>query len=161
MALTPVRTLSPFRTPAMRGPPIDSSCVLCIRGEETGTTAYDSSSYGNNGTCYSGDTPTDLHTDAGRYGKALSFDGEDDYVNCGSDESFNYLSEITIELWAKNTNITTAGQNLVHAFPDVWILHYRGAGFYLKAEDDTVSGYLGWDYFTFGCLVASRCDMGR
>ena len=59
----------------------------------SGTTAYDSSGNGNDGIIYGaiwGD---------GKFGKALSFDG-DDYVDCGSNVgSFNLLDPFTIEAW--------------------------------------------------------------
>jgi len=115
--------------------------------EGSGSTAYDASDNGNNGTIYGAKWAQGAPalSGGGTSGTGLSFDGENDYVDCGSDESFNYLSEITIELWAKNTGITAYGQNLVYAPSNVWILHYRGAGFYLKAEDGTTSGYLHWD----------------
>jgi len=36
---------------------------------------------------------------AGKYGDALSFDGQDDYVNCGNDDSLNITKAISIEAW--------------------------------------------------------------
>jgi hypothetical protein len=35
----------------------------------------------------------------GRIGKAVSFDGVNDYVNCGNDPAFNILGEITLSAW--------------------------------------------------------------
>ena len=35
----------------------------------------------------------------GKYGNALAFDGQDDYVNCGNDESLNLTKAISIEAW--------------------------------------------------------------
>lgn len=35
----------------------------------------------------------------GKYGNALTFDGQDDYVNCGNDESLNITDEISIMAW--------------------------------------------------------------
>ena len=45
---------------------------------------------------YSNSYPT--WTD-GKFGKALSFDGVDDYVDCGNDESLDITNEITCEVW--------------------------------------------------------------
>jgi len=65
--------------------------------EEGGdTTAYDSSGNNNHGTLKNGPTWTD-----GQINKALSFDGTDDYVDCGNDESLNITDAITIEAWMK------------------------------------------------------------
>jgi len=64
--------------------------------EGSGTTAYDTSGNGNNGTLINGPTWID-----GKFGKALSSDGSDDYVDCGVADWFNSLSNVTISLWVK------------------------------------------------------------
>ena len=59
-----------------------------------GNIAKDTSGNGNNGTIY-GATPTQ-----GKIREALSFDGSDDYVDCGNGPVLNNISdEITIESW--------------------------------------------------------------
>ena len=63
--------------------------------EETGSTAKDSSPYGNDGTIY-GATRV-----RGIIGKALSFDGVDDYVDCGNDKSLDVTTEATLIAWVK------------------------------------------------------------
>jgi hypothetical protein len=75
--------------------------------EGSGTIAYDYSGYGNNGTLYSGSTvcsnpptsgcPTWID---GKFGKALSFDGVDDYVEVPYSASLN-PSEFSISVWAR------------------------------------------------------------
>jgi hypothetical protein len=56
-------------------PKLDPTCVLCLPwGEPGGSTAYDQSQYGNNGTIYGA-----VRTN-GKPRWALSFDGVDDYV---------------------------------------------------------------------------------
>jgi len=62
--------------------------------EGAGTIANDSSGNDNNGTLYGGPTWAD-----GQVNKALSFDGVDDYVDCGNDAG-NLSSVGTIEVWA-------------------------------------------------------------
>ncbi len=77
-------------------PKLDSSCVLALTfDEESGNIAYDQSSYGNDGTIY-GATRV-----RGIIGKALSFDGVDDYVEVADSESLDITDAITIEAWAK------------------------------------------------------------
>ena len=61
--------------------------------EGTGTTAYDSSGYDNHGTI-SGATWVD-----GKFGKALQFDGIDDYVEVPASPSLAIADAITIEVW--------------------------------------------------------------
>jgi len=62
--------------------------------EGSGTIAKDSSGYNNDGTLVNGPTWVD-----GKFGKALKFDGVDDYVNVGHSESVNIVNAITIAAW--------------------------------------------------------------
>jgi len=66
--------------------------------EENGSTAFDSISE-NNGTIYGA-----THVD-GKIGKALDFNGIDNYVSYGHNQSLNITNEITVELWIKPTAI--------------------------------------------------------
>jgi len=68
--------------------------------QETGRNIIiDKSRHMNHGMCMNG---TDIiQTKEGT--SALSFDGVNDYVDCGNDESLNIISAITIEAWV-NTN---------------------------------------------------------
>ena len=68
--------------------------------EETGSTAKDSSPYGNDGTIY-GATRV-----RGTIGKALSFDGVDDYVEVPDSASLDMKGdEITITFWMKQNEL--------------------------------------------------------
>ncbi|MFA5099093.1 MAG: LamG domain-containing protein, partial [Candidatus Paceibacterota bacterium] len=73
--------------------------------EGTGTTAYDASGHGNNGTLNNGPSYT-----TGKVGSyALSFDGSDDDVYCGGSSSLNSTS-YTISVWFKTTAISPDNQ---------------------------------------------------
>ena len=61
--------------------------------ETTGTTAHDLSGNGNTGTA-TGTTIID-----GVFGKARSFNGSTDYVDCGSDSSVDITADLTLEAW--------------------------------------------------------------
>ena len=75
---------------------VSTDAVLILHFDESsGTTVKDESGHGNDGTIH-GATWVD-----GISGKALSFDGVDDYVECGSHSSLNMADEITIEAWVK------------------------------------------------------------
>jgi len=81
--------------------PVDEYLQLYLPVDEgSGGTAYDASGKGNNG-AINGAAWID-----GKYGKALSFDGVNDYVDCGSGASLNILGDITIEAWVKPDTVT-------------------------------------------------------
>ena len=63
--------------------------------EGSGSVLVDSSGNGNDGVIH-GATRVE-----GKYGKALSFDGVDDYVDCGNGASLDITDAITIEAWVK------------------------------------------------------------
>lgn len=78
--------------------------------EGIGTTAHDSSGNYNDGTVY-GANWTD-----GKFGKALSFDGIDDYVQVSSSTSLDCISDaITIAAWVKLKQVPTEAYGLIVA----------------------------------------------
>jgi len=62
--------------------------------EDSGTVANDSSGNSNHGTLNNGPVWVD-----GRFGKALSFDGVDDYVRIEPSLSLDVTSQVTVEAW--------------------------------------------------------------
>jgi hypothetical protein len=78
--------------------------------EGSGTTASDSSGNRNDGTVY-GANWTD-----GKFGKALSFDGIDDYVTVPASLSFNNISDaVTIAAWVKLEQVPAEAYELITA----------------------------------------------
>ena len=74
----------------------DSACELFLPFDETsGQSAFDLSGNGNTGTA-TGTTIVD-----GVFGKARSFNGSSDFVDCGSGASLDILSKFTFEAWIK------------------------------------------------------------
>jgi len=92
-----------YRSGIYNGYKVIGTQTLGLRGlvlwlkfnEGSGNIAYDSSFYNNHGTIY-GATWTD-----GKFGKALSFDGVDDYVEVADSSSLDITDEITIMAWVK------------------------------------------------------------
>jgi len=75
---------------------------------EKGNIAYDYSGNGNNGTIYGASLTN------GKSGGALSFDGYNDYVDCGNNSSLDFdTGDFTIEVWAK-ANGGTYGRGIVN-----------------------------------------------
>jgi len=70
-----------------------------------GTTIKDMSGWGNDGTLNTGETGVNKSV-AGVVGNAISFDGVNDYVDCGIGASLNIAEAITIEAWVKPNAIT-------------------------------------------------------
>jgi len=104
--------------------------VLDISGQklrETGRDiTRDKSRHMNHGMCMNG---TDIiQTKEGT--SALSFDGIDDYINCGNDTSLNPTEAITVECWAK-LDVAAAEESLY--FPII----YRNNTYLLRAEKGT------------------------
>ena len=69
-------------------------------GSADGQTTYDEISNSNDGTIHGATWTT------GKYGAALEFDGVDDYVDCGNDDSLDITDTITIEAWVKDPPLT-------------------------------------------------------
>jgi len=119
-----------YRSGIYNGYKVIGTQTLGLRGlvlwlkfnEGSGNIAYDSSFYNNHGTIY-GATWTD-----GKFGKALSFDGVDDYVEIPDSESLDITDAITVMVWV---NGDLASQ-------------YKGI---LEKRDSTASGFalLSWD----------------
>jgi hypothetical protein len=76
--------------------------------EGTGTIAIDSSGNGNTGTLTNGPQWVD-----GRISKALSFDGQDDYVEVPDSDSLDFTQALTLELWFK-PHISISAANPIH-----------------------------------------------
>lgn len=68
--------------------------------EGLGSTAYDSSGYGNNGVINGASYTT------GILGSALSFDGTNDYVNAGTGASLNIRNNVSLEAWIKVSTVS-------------------------------------------------------
>ncbi len=100
------------------------------------TGIHDNSTYTNFGTFNGGLSTSDIT--AGKYGKALDFDGDNAFVDCGNDASLNITNEITIEAWVKADTIT-AWDCIVMKESDNW----DGYGIYF---DDSI----GWLAFYVG-----------
>ncbi|RLI18688.1 hypothetical protein DRO49_01955 [Candidatus Bathyarchaeota archaeon] len=76
-------------------PPSAEGCVgLWHLDEGEGSVAHDSGGYGHDGSI-NGATWVE-----GRYGKALSFDG-DDTVDCGDIDEVDGVSELSVEVWVR------------------------------------------------------------
>lgn len=75
--------------------------------EGSGTIAFDSSGNGNNGTLNNGPTWVD-----GKSGKALSFDGVNDYVQILAHSSLDVTAAVTVEAWVyPRAYVDNFGQN--------------------------------------------------
>lgn len=98
----------------------------------SGTSWYDISGYGNNGTLTNGPT---FNTGNGG---SIVFDGIDDYVSVPSNSNFNNGNNITVEAWVLCTNWSSYTHPMIVAkgINVEWILW--------KSNDVGAVGKLGW-----------------
>lgn len=117
----------------------DNNTILLLHfDEKKGITAADSSSYSNNGTLNNMD---DSNWVAGKFGNAFSFDGIDDYVNCGNKANFKLTNAFTLEAWIfkKSNNVDT---NIIDY--EGWSEEKREYGYALEVlRDGRVSLVIG------------------
>ena len=90
----------------------DSHYVMVQHLNETSGTHYDSTSYGNDGTQSGGVN----QSATGKIDGADWFDGNDDYINCGNDNSLNLTNQLTLEAWVRDPPTTKASSpsNALH-----------------------------------------------
>jgi len=98
--------------------------------EESGTVAEDSSGYGNDGTLLP--TGSEPQWVDGKYGGALSFDGENDYVQLPYD-MLSQLKSFTVLAWINLENVGS------HCF--IYSYNINGEKFYVSSSSAVV-GYI-------------------
>ena len=94
--------------------------------QASGTTAYDASGNGNDGTLMG-----DPKWSVGNIGGALELDGTEDYVDCGNGDILNVTQQVTLAAWVKTDSdfaypdwsgiIMRGGVNI-----DTFALYYNG-----------------------------------
>lgn len=122
---------------------VTDGLVLCLDAANpksysgSGTAWGDISGNGNNGTLVNGVGYTTDNKGA------MVFDGVDDSSSI-SGLNFVGFTGLTINIWYfSNINASTA-LTRASSVSNGFILHYRGAGFYLVSNTGAVSNYLGW-----------------
>ncbi|UCD94331.1 MAG: hypothetical protein JSU69_11305, partial [Candidatus Zixiibacteriota bacterium] len=95
--------------------------------ESSGSIAYDSSGYGNDGILTNGPARV-----TGIQRGALQFDGLDDYVNCGDDASLDITGDMSVLTWVKFNQIPADNAALVSknegAYANYkWVFAYVGS----------------------------------
>jgi hypothetical protein len=87
----------------------------------------DSSGYGRDGTEVGGPTYT-----LGVDGQAISLDGVDDYVDCGSHPAFDLTDAITITAWIKVNQFDRTWQAIVTRGDNSWRIHRNSNSDYIN-----------------------------
>ncbi|MCD6166783.1 DUF2341 domain-containing protein, partial [bacterium] len=113
--------------------------------EGSGSTAYDSSGNDNDGTLTNGPQWVD-----GKYGKALSFDGSDDYVDIDHKDCLNMTGDHTLMIWIKPVNWNDGSHRCFFAKGDRYF--YR-ANYYMGKSKGNFLKYTwyssGWRDITY------------
>ncbi|MDY6957620.1 MAG: LamG domain-containing protein [Halobacteriota archaeon] len=86
-------------------PRAGDGCVLCLNRQDdhNSSTLRDTSGNGNDGTIYGA---TWTQTEKGLW--VLSYDGTDDYTDCGNDASLGVTTALTIETWVNFSKLPSA-----------------------------------------------------
>lgn len=103
--------------------------------EGTGLSALDSSTYGNNATLKNGV----IWTTAGKFGKALQFDGINDYVSVLDSNSLDLTNALTVEAWVYPTAFSSypriiSKESGSYAYPYVLEVVSNKATLYVKLQ---------------------------
>jgi hypothetical protein len=110
---------------------ITDNLVLCLDAANpksypgSGTTWTDLSGRGNTGTLVNGVGYV------GTNGGALSFDGVNDYVNCGNNSSLSFTNKLTIQIWCSLNVYSEYSNPLMKTTNNNW---NDGYGFYVEAN---------------------------
>ena len=113
------------------GTPVGSTILHLRMDEGYGTSVNDSSPQGNNGTI-SGAT----WTNEGKFGKALSFDGINDYIdltNATNLKTYTY-DQFTLSAWYKSTDTEVSDDEYIY-------VHYDSGGDWLQFGPTDDPGY--------------------
>ena len=97
----------------------------------------DLSGKGNHGTLepdYPSDAPVLTNSDKTRFGKGILFDGVNDYVNCGVDDSLNITDRLTFETWFRLDDKTKRCRLISRLF---FRAGNDSGGYYLDYRADT------------------------
>lgn len=125
--------------------PPELGCVLSLSGlPGGGSKIYDRSPYGNIGTITGA---TWVRLPSGLW--CLSFDGDDDYVDCGSPAAFDLTGEFSLEAWVYTRDNTLAGQGVL--MKDRAASDHRAYGLKFYGDDlyfSVFSEKSGTDYFS-------------
>lgn len=87
--------------------PDDNTVALWHLNEASGATEVtDASGNGHTGTA----SDTTITGKTGKWGKAVEFDGVDDYIEIPDDVGLDFTSTISVEAWIKLTDVTAGSQ---------------------------------------------------
>ena len=105
----PVAPSPPVEPTPVEPPPSDDGLVAAYGFEEgSGTRVVDASAHGNDGTIKEA-----VRIAKGRYGKALSFDGLNDWVTVKHSDSLDLSTGLTLEAWVYPKSLTNGGKTLI------------------------------------------------
>ncbi len=115
--------------------------------ENTGATAYDRSGNGNNGAI------TNAIWTSGKYGSALNFDENGDYVDLGTNNALsNSIADITITAWVKlEAELGSFSDNYEVLSNE----SYQNNGYLFRVENTTSTSTAGKIHFRFSQAAAN------
>ena len=97
---------------------------------------------GNDGTVYGAKTGV-----PGKFGNALSFDGSNDYVDCGNKTDFEFSGDFSVEVWVRHSAITNqvyVSKWTGSGSPSQWWLGFYSGKACFGVYDGTAGANLVW-----------------
>jgi large repetitive protein len=145
--ITPSPTPTPTQTPTPTPSPTPNPLVGSWHcNEGTGTTAYDSSTYGNDGSLIGGASWV-----SGKNGYGISLDGTNGRVSIADSASLEGMSQLTVAIWVKLNQLPTNDYNIIGKNHDGTSLAYH-----IKI---TSEGYARFGISTSEGSLAAGTDM--
>jgi hypothetical protein len=133
------------------GSPVGSQVGYWKFDEGYGDTAHDSSPQGNDGdlagsgtTCPTAASACPSWNPVGKINNTLQFDGNDDFIDAGSNTSLDNLDTITITAWIKPLSLGEGSYGRIFQKSNTTL---NGRGFYLN-PNNAVTYYHGWSTAT-------------
>ena len=126
---------------------------LWLFDEGKGDVAEDSSGKGNNGTLMNGTKWVN-----GQFGKALEFDGKDDYLDCGIDASLETPDEVTVTAWVKANSLASTdwGPMISSRYGGNW----KGWALYLPGTEGKPAFRVLTPQIAYGALSPTPISLG-
>jgi hypothetical protein len=113
------------------------------------TTTTDSSGNGNTGSINlwgGGNTATSSARVGGKFGGGIDFDGGDDYVDVGDDNSLDLINDLTMGFWVKPSSVQSSSANILRKDAGLVDSNRNGFGIEMNGVANSNEYIAGWKH---------------